>query len=74
MANLVLVLVLVASFTVGVAPGSDDDNEAPVDAVVADEGMTDDKGLGVKGSSGSLGKSSVYNTLAWLLHRTNHCH
>lgn len=61
-------LVLVASFTVGVAPGIDD-NEAPVVAVVGDEGM-----MGDKGTSGSLGKLSVYNTLAELLHRINRCH
>ena len=60
--------VLVASFTVGVAPGIDD-NEFPVDAVVGDEGTTGDKGM-----SGSLGKLSVYNTLAELLHTTSRCH
>ena len=49
---------LEASFTAGVAPGVDDENVAPV--VVGD-----------KGTSGSLGKLSVYNTLAGLLHRTN---
>ena len=63
------VLVLVASsFTVGVAPGIDD-NKTSVDAEFGDEETT-----GVKDTSGSLGKLSVYNTLAWLLHRTNRCH
>ena len=63
------VLVLVASsFTVGVAPGIDD-NKISVDAEFGDEETTGDKD-----TSGSLGKLSVYNTLAWLLHRTNRCH
>ena len=61
-----LVLVLVASFACSVAPGIDD-NEAPVDAFdVVDEGTTGDRG-----TSGSLGKLSVYSTLAELLHRTD---
>lgn len=63
------VLVLVASsFTVGVAPGIDD-NKTSVDAEFGDEETTGDKD-----TSGSLGKLSVYNTLAWLLHRTRRCH
>ena len=63
------VLVLVASsFTVGVAPGIDD-NKTSVDAEFGDEETTGDKD-----TSGSLGKLSVYNTLAWLLQRTNRCH
>lgn len=57
----VSILVLEVSFTVGVAPGIDD-NVDPVDAVVGD-----------KGTSGSLGKLSVYNILAELLHGTNRC-
>jgi hypothetical protein len=48
-------------FTAGVAPGIDD-NVTPVEAVVGDDG-----------TSGSLGKLSVYNILAGLLHRTNQC-
>jgi hypothetical protein len=55
-------LELEALLTAGVAPGSDD-NVAPVVVVV----------VGEKGTSGSLGKLSVYNTLAGLLHRTNRC-
>ena len=63
------VLVLVASsFTVGVAPGIDD-NKTSVDAEFGDEETTGDND-----TSGSLGKLSVYNTLAWLLQRTNRCH
>jgi len=46
------------SFTAGVAPGIDD-NAAPVVLRV-----------GNKGSSGSFGKLSVYNTLALLLFST----
>ena len=45
---------------VSVAPGSDD-NEAPVDAVAGDKGL-----------SGSLGKSSAYINLAGLLHKINY--
>ena len=63
--DVVVALVLVLSFAVGVAPGIDD-IEVPVDSFVADEGTTGDKG-----SSVSLGKLSVYNTLAELLHT---CH
>ena len=51
-------LVLEAPFTAGVAPGVGD-NVAPV--------------AGDKGTSGKLGKLSVYNILAKLLHRTNRC-
>ena len=54
--DVVFNLILEVSFTVGVAPGIDD-NAAPVDAV--------------DGDRGSSGKLSVYNTLAELLHRTN---
>jgi hypothetical protein len=68
----VLLVLVASSFTVGVAPGSDE-NEASVvlDAIFGDEETTGDKGTS---GSGSLGKLSVYNTLAWLLHRTNPCH
>jgi hypothetical protein len=63
------VLLVEASFTAGVAPGIDD-IVAPVDAVVGDEGIV---GTVLVGTSGSLGKLSVYNILAELLHRINRC-
>ena len=66
----VLVVALMSLFTNGVAPG----NEASVDAVFGDAVFGDavfgdavfgDEGMtGDKGTSGSLGKLSVYNTLA----------
>jgi hypothetical protein len=61
-----LVLVLVVSFAVGVAPGIDD-NEVPGNSFAADE---ETGAQGDKGSSVSLGKLSVYNTLAELLFST----
>ena len=51
-------LVLEAPCTAGVAPGVDE-NVAPV--------------VGDKGTSGKLGKLSVYNILAKLLYRINRC-
>ena len=51
-------LVLEAPFTAGVAPGVDE-TVAPV--------------VGGKGTSGGLGKLSVYNILVKLLHKTNRC-
>lgn len=71
----VLVVALMSLFANGVAPG----NEASVDAVFGDAVFGDavfgdaifgdaifgDEGMtGDKGTSGSLGKLSVYNTLA----------
>jgi hypothetical protein len=60
-----LVSELEVSFSASVAPGIDD-NEVPVDTFVNDAGTTGDKG-----SSVSLGKLSVYNTLAELLNTFN---
>jgi len=54
-------LALEITLTAGVAPGIDE-KVTPVDAVVGDE---------LEGTSGSFCKSSVYNSLARLLRRTN---